>query len=343
MKHSVVITTINAPTFSLERVAKGAAENNWKLIIAGDSKTNDEAYEARQDLTYLSFSNQKSSGYKLADIVPSKTYARKMFGYLQAFNDDSDYIIDTDDDNWPLSDFFIPRDNLAFANADDGKCFSFRECGWVNIYQHFCPASNVWPRGYPLSRLKEPLPLQAARHQSIDSIIFQGLAEGAPDVDAVHRLVFPHQEYVFNAQVPIEIRKAAYCPFNSQNTTWNKDSFFLMYLPFTCSFRMTDIYRSFIAQRIVQEMGRGVLFHHATVHQDRNVHSIISDFRDEVMCYTDDGAYIDGLAQLDLSGQSQAEMLISCYEFSVMKGYVKSAEMEGVLAWVHDLSTVGIF
>jgi hypothetical protein len=200
----------------------------------------------------------------------------------------------------------------------------------------------VWPRGYPLSKIREPLPLQAASHQTIDSIIFQGLAEGAPDVDAVHRLVFPHQEYVFNAQAPIEIRKAAYCPFNSQNTTWNKASFFLMYLPFTCSFRMTDIYRSFIAQRIVQEMGRGILFHHATVHQDRNVHSIISDFRDEVMCYTDDGAYIAGLEQLDLSGQSSAEMLVSCYEFSVTKGYVKDAEMEGVLAWIHDLSSIGI-
>lgn len=342
LKHSVVITSINAPTVSVERLAKGATENNWELIIAGDTKTDDNNYQNRQDLTYLSFVDQKASGWKLAEMVPEKTYSRKMFGYLEAFSRNSDYVIDTDDDNWPLPDFFIPRNDLGFANASDQKCFSFAECGWVNIYQHFSPASNVWPRGYPLSRIKDALPLEAISHEACDSIIFQGLAEGAPDVDAVHRLVFPHHEYVFSTQAPIEIRNGAYCPFNSQNTTWQKTSFFLMYLPFTCSFRMTDIYRSYIAQRIVQEMGHGILFHHATMHQDRNVHSIISDFRDELMCYTDDGAYMTGLANLDLSGKSPAEMLLCCYEFSATEGYVKDDEMKGVLAWIDDLRSIGV-
>lgn len=342
MKHSIVITTINPPTTSVERVSRGAVKNGWQLIVAGDTKTPDDIYKSRGDLVYLSYDKQQTDGWKLAEVVGSKTYARKMFGYLEAFGGGSDYVIDTDDDNWPLPDFFIPRNDLSFANAWDGKCFSFSGSGWVNIYQHFSPASAIWPRGYPLSEIKNALPLEAMRHQEIDSIIFQGLAEGAPDVDAVHRLVFPHQEYIFNERPPVEIRKGAYCPFNSQNTTWQKDSFFLMYLPFTCSFRMTDIYRSYIAQRIVQELGRGILFHHATVHQDRNLHSIISDFRDEVMCYTDDGAFTAGLAALDLTGKPPSEMLMCCYEFSAQHGYVADEELQGVEAWLADLRKLGV-
>jgi hypothetical protein len=325
----------------LERVAAGASKNNWQLIVAGDTKTPNELYETRSDLIYVPFSKQQHVGQKLASCVPEKTYARKMFGYLEAFKSGSDYIIDTDDDNWPLQDFFIARDNLEFANAKSDMCFAFEECGWVNVYQHFSPASTVWPRGYPLSEIKNAFPLASLKQQPVKSIIYQGLAEGAPDVDAVHRLVFPHQEYVFNSADPIEIRSGAYCPFNSQNTTWQKESFFLMYLPFTCSFRMTDIYRSYIAQRIVQEMGYGVLFHHATVHQDRNIHSIIGDFRDEVMCYTDDGGFMKGLRELNLEGLSNDEMLMRCYEFAVAAGYVEEAELQGVAAWLHDLKELG--
>lgn len=342
MKHSIVITTINEPTVSVERIATGAAKNGWDVIIAGDTKTPDDIFHAREDLTYLSFEAQEAAGWNLSTIISSRTYARKMFGYLQAFSAESDYIIDTDDDNWPLEDFFTPRNDLSFANVSSDGCFAFEQSGWVNIYQHFSPASNVWPRGYPLSEIKNTLPLAKMTKQPVDSIIFQGLAEGAPDVDAVHRLVFPNQEYTFNREIPIEIRAGSYCPFNSQNTTWQKDSFFLMYLPFTCSFRMTDIYRSYIAQRIVQQMGRGVLFHHATVHQDRNIHSIITDFRDEVMCYTDDGGFMAGLAALDLNGLSRGEMLTRCYAFAEEKGYVTADEKNGVAAWIKDLERAGV-
>lgn len=342
MNHSIVVTTINPPSISVERMADGALANNWQFVVVGDVHTPDGAFQARRDnLEYISIHAQRSSDWRIASVIPTKTYARKMFGYLQAISSDADYIIDTDDDNWPLEDFFVPRNDFGFANASDDRCISFEACGWVNVYRHFCQA-QIWPRGFPLSEIKTPLPLQSLQVRKIDSIIFQGLAEGAPDVDAVHRLVFPHNEYVFNREMPVELRQGAYCPFNSQNTTWAKESFFLLYLPFTCSFRMTDIYRSYIAQRIVYELGKGVLFHHATVHQDRNDHSIIDDFRDEVSCYINDGGFTVGLAGLNLVGKSPSEMLLACYGYAVQEGFVESGEMEGVKAWLSDLEGLGV-
>ena len=58
-----------------------------------------------------------------------------------------------------------------------------------------------------------------------------------------------------------------------------------MYLPAYCSFRMTDIWRSFVAQRIASVNGWSVLFRAATVRQRRNPHDLLRDFRDEVPGY----------------------------------------------------------
>ena len=48
---------------------------------------------------------------------------------------------------------------------------------------------------------------------------------------------------------------------------------------------MTDIWRSFVAQRILQENDWAVLFHAPTVSQERNEHDLMRDFADEVPGY----------------------------------------------------------
>ncbi|MEP6955655.1 MAG: STELLO glycosyltransferase family protein, partial [Chthoniobacterales bacterium] len=69
-------------------------------------------------------------------------------------------------------------------------------------------------------------------------------------------------------------------------------------LPAHCSFRMTDIWRSFVAQRIAWENGWSVLFHEATVRQDRNAHDLMRDFQDEVSGYLHNRAIVEALSHL---------------------------------------------
>src|SRR5438270_335676 len=73
--------------------------------------------------------------------------------------------------------------------------------------------------------------------------IQQGLADENPDVDAIYRLAFP-LPLTFRTDRRIALGGSAWCPFNSQNTTWTREAFPLLYLPSYCSFRMTDIWRS---------------------------------------------------------------------------------------------------
>ncbi|MBV5271274.1 MAG: DUF288 domain-containing protein, partial [Afipia sp.] len=75
-----------------------------------------------------------------------------------------------------------------------------------------------------------------------------------PDVDAIYRLTLPLPQS-FREEQPVALGRNVWCPFNSQNTTWWKEAAPLLYLPSFCSFRMTDIWRSFVAQRIAWENG----------------------------------------------------------------------------------------
>src|SRR5204863_4881711 len=140
---------------------------------------------------------------------------------------------------------------------------------------------TIWPRGFPLEYLSKVNPELKSKTEKINCPIQQGLADENPDVDAVYRMS-QKLPVNFDKCDPVVLGKNSWCPFNSQNTTWFKEAFPLLYLPSYCSFRMTDIWRSFIAQRIAWTCDWSVLFHNSTVWQERNEHSLLKDFEDEV-------------------------------------------------------------
>jgi hypothetical protein len=112
-----------------------------------------------------------------------------------------------------------------------------------------------------------------------------------------------------------------------------------MYLPAYCSFRMTDIWRSFVAQRIAWTNNWSVLFHEPTVWQERNEHDLMRDFRDEVPGYLHNKSICEQLGKLSLrSGmENLGENLQVCYEKLVSMELIDRKELELVAAWLDDL------
>ncbi|MFO0874954.1 MAG: STELLO glycosyltransferase family protein, partial [Phycisphaerales bacterium] len=127
------------------------------------------------------------------------------------------------------------------------------------------------------------------------------------------------------------------------NTWWWPQAYALLYLPSTCTFRMTDIWRSFIAQRCLWELGHGVVFHEPDVVQLRNMHNLVRDFADEVPGYLRNGELVRVLEDLRL--ESAAEMiganLLRCYEALTANGFFTDAELPLVRAWLDDLARLG--
>jgi hypothetical protein len=332
MKKSLVITSIaNDQHPVLQLYAKKCKEINMPFICIGDTKS--PAEFKLDGCDFWSVERQLSLDFKFAKICPTRHYARKNIGYLIAIQQGFEELVETDDDNLPKDEFW------EFKNNRHISAYDVKETGWINIYKYF--SNNfIWPRGLPLQELQKTHPsLENYSKITIDCPIQQGLADENPDVDAVYRLTYP-LPLNFDFEHNIALGKNAWSPFNSQNTQWYKDAFPLLYLPAYCSFRMTDIWRSFVAQRIAWENDWSILYHKATVWQERNEHNLLKDFEDEIPGYLNNHKIANDLDNLSLKGGKDNLLndLILCYDMLTKNGYVGKEEMELVHAWSDDLN-----
>ena len=246
-------------------------------------------------------------------------------------------IYETDDDNAPLANWRLRYKTVEARKEKGGE--------WLNAYRYFS-REQIWPRGFPLDEIRSTAPEVTTKdvvQRQFVSPIQQGLANGSPDVDAVWRLILD-QSVEFQPGPSIHIPPGSWCPFNSQSTWWWPETYPLMYLPSYCSFRMTDIWRSFIAQRCLWELGYGLVFHAPEVVQERNEHDLMRDFTDEVDGYLRNKELVRILADLALKpGHGrQGENLLHCYKALVSHQFFPEKELKLVNAWLTDLQDIGI-
>jgi len=328
-KVAVVVTTINEPTPGLHKLAATCSKHEHDLIVIGDESS--PATFDLQGCRYYSLKEQRELGLRLGDLCPTRHYVRKNIGYLQAIRGGATIILETDDDNIPYEEFFTSRERRPYVRV-------ISEGGWVNVYSYFSDV-NVWPRGLPLEHVGSPVPsFEKLIRQVIDCPIQQALSDGDPDVDAIYRLTLP-LPLSFNRTRRIALTADTWCPFNSQNTAWWSDAFLLLYLPH-CGFRMTDIWRSFVAQRVAWTNEWGVLFQGPTAEQRRNEHNLMSDFADEVPGYLHNGSICKILSSLNLQAGSQhiADNMRVCYESLVKAEFLDRGELALLEAWIEDVT-----
>jgi len=331
--HAIVVTTINHPTRAVEEIARNAGRLGAEFFVIGDQKSPPDFNQP--GATYFNLEAQLNTGFHYAKLAPARHYARKNVGYLAAIHAGASVLIETDDDNIPRELFWAERRASVPAKLVPGV-------EWVNAYTYFSD-SHIWPRGLPLDRVNTAPPaLNDVPVEEIFCPIQQGLADENPDVDAIYRLV-SKLPFDFRPDEPVALR-GAWCPFNSQNTTWWREAFPLLYLPYYCSFRMTDIWRSFVAQKIAYLNGWAILFHKATVVQERNEHNLLRDFEEEIPGYLHNGRIRDALDRLDLpTGRSSVpDALRVSYRKLVELELVGAQELALLDAWLLDLAALGV-
>lgn len=334
-----IITTIQEPTSSVYQLVARLARCGGKLVVAGDSK-GPHKFSGQEGepwpVEFLSLADQESGRFKLAASLPTKHYARKNIAYLHAVASGAQCIYETDDDNAP-NDQWQPRaEELAAGRVVKGGANR-----WVNVYKYFSQ-ENIWPRGLPLDEIRGEAAETSSQSQSRRAPIQQGLVNGSPDVDAIWRLVMD-REFDFENAPSVYLEPGNWCPFNTQTTWWWPVAYPLLYIPSYCSFRMCDIWKSFVAQRCLWAMELGVVFHPPEVLQDRNPHDLTKDFHDEIPGYEQNrhiAEILDGLV-LDPGEESVARNLRTCYVALIAEGIFPEKEMELVDAWLEDLQECG--
>lgn len=328
MSISLVITSIaNDQHPVLQLFAKACLQHQLPFIVMGDTKSPKEFDLPGCD--FWSVEKQLELPFELARITPTRHYSRKNLGYLLAVKNGSSEIIETDDDNFPKQEFWNKKNR-------EQSCYLLENTGWVNIYRYFTQ-QFIWPRGFPLEELQKKQ-AELSTKKIVDCPIQQGLADDNPDVDAIYRLTYP-LPVRFEKSTTLALGKNAWSPFNSQNTHWFKEAFPLLYLPSFCSFRMTDIWRSYVAQRISWECGWNILYHSPTVWQERNEHNLMKDFEDEISGYTRNLMIASELEKLSLKHGKENiyENLVTCYQKLIDLDVIGREELPLLKAWIQDI------
>jgi hypothetical protein len=301
-KKCIVITTINRPT---EQILYYTNIPDWKLIVVGDSKTEDSNYK-NINCVYLGLEEQKDLFPSFYDKIPLKSYTRKMFGYLYAIKNQYSVIYDTDDDNVFLGD--INNYNIKRPIK------SCSQIGFVNLYKIFT-REHIWPRGIPPGDKSINIePELSDLKLNMDYAIIQGLVNNDPDVDAYYRININNSEFSFekDSGYDVVLNKGAVCPFNTQNTFWIDTSmFYALYLPTTVSFRYTDILRGFVALFQLWKKNKTIKFTLPTAFQKRNEHDLQKDYESEVSMYETANKVIELLSTNQNSTISEMYLILA--------------------------------
>lgn len=325
MAKFVVMTSIFEPS---EAVGEFARMSGWQLVVVADRKT--PAGWHYDNVTFLSVAEQLDLGYPLLKDLSWNHYARKMLGYLYALQHGADIIADVDDDNIPLPGWD--------ALPPDQEFDTITNPGFVNIYRFFTD-EFIWPRGFPLEEIRSTSSMRLSKRRA-DIGVWQFLANGDPDVDAIYRLIFD-KPVEFSDRSPIVLDQGVFCPFNSQNTVFMRNAFPILYLPAFVTFRFTDILRGIVAQPLLWAEGLRLGFGHATAIQKRNPHDYLKDFESEIPVYLHIRQVADLAAEAVVPGKPMHENLLFVYESLAMHGIVPPQEVGLCQSWAESLRAAG--
>jgi hypothetical protein len=267
MKKVIVTTTINPPTKAIE---KFDALLDWDLVVIGDLKTPKDYKLSRG--TYFSPEAQEKIDPDLSEAIGWNCIQRRNFGLLVAHQMNADIVAVIDDDNIPLDHW---GQNLLLNQAVEVNFFetslvAFDPVGATNYPQ-------LWHRGFPLQLLSKR-DYSKVNKRVVTPQIQADFWNGDPDIDAICRMEHAPECLFEDRHFPLAANQLA--PFNSQNTFLHgsvlKDYFLFPHIG-----RMDDIWAAYY----VQSKGYQVVFNRASVYQDRNVHDLTRDMKNEYLGY----------------------------------------------------------
>ena len=169
---------------------------------------------------------------------------------------------------------------------------------------------------------------------------------GDPDVDAIFRLTktmeYRKVNITFDESSPsVQYPAFRMAPYNSQSTFFHYRAFWSLYLPTTVSFRLTDIWRSYWAQRLLWLLDDTVTFLGPNAHQIRNAHSYLKDFEDEKSMYSQTEALVDFLFEWRCHKDKFFECVIDLSQQMADRQFWEQAEVGKIKHWLSDLEDSG--
>ena len=358
-----VVTTILEPSDTVRRQVR---LKDWCLVIVADlkgPKTYETGWiegEGNKVVVYLNTETQKAMKDSFVEAIPWNHFGRKNIGYLYALSRGASVIWDFDDDN--MLKFWIPGsappgapsiDDAISTVGSEETTDALEPVGHaLPVYNPYpilgAPSLPSWPRGMPLNYIKDPecssTPLKDVKVPSKSFGVLQSLADYQPDVDAIYRITMPVPIWFKRSKEtkPLMIPSGVLTPYNAQATLHFKSAFFALLLPVTVHGRVSDIWRSYIAQRLFWDVGLQFGFiYRPLVVQDRNDHSNLGDLKAEQDLYMKSEQLVEFLGEWKGRGTTLVERMEQLWIALYEREYIDLKDVELMQLWVQSLLNAG--
>lgn len=329
---------------------------SWCVVIVAEHDSHWAQWKnlvlQRKNLDYLSPQQQLRLDYSILRHLPRGHISFKSVGYLYAIENGAQFIWDADNSS-VLKDPAVLTRLIALAQGREKVPLADGDHFLWNPYPYFKPVhltsaqveNDSWPRGFPIEYIKdESTKTGVSKSYTIirSSIgIYQSLADGEPDVDNVQRLTKDVKMVFTRRNSSVALGSNRYAPFNAQASLWAVASFWGMILPVSASNRVADVWRSYIAERLMADAGLHVAFTSPMVTQNREESLIESDRLSEAAIYSHATGIIKWLSQWqseedDMPGRME-KLAIGLYEI----GAFSLNDVHLYQAWLDDLEIVG--
>lgn len=356
--HFAVVTTIFAPSEAVIDACRRLREYEGCLLIIGDAKgpVNYTLSPALVSCSYnfVSYVEQQNFGGSFAHNLPQNHFGRKNLGYVLAIQNGATSVWDFDDDNIFINDKMGMILKSKKDSADVQVLRISQPLGDVlNPYPALGSAHFSWPRGFPLTEIKSkdksPKWLNTRHaHETLKHIgVVQALANHDPDVDAIYRLQrkLPLSFVPTSEAMIFPVPLGTMSPFNAQATLWTSpDAFWGLYLPVSVHGRVSDIWRSYIFQRLAKYLCLQIAFSVSPwVEQRRNAHSYIADLDAEHDLYFKTERLLEFLDTWTSSGESikLPDLFLDLYVALYEREYVHAADVKLSRMWIEELREAG--
>lgn len=260
------------------------------------------------------------SKYGIENLILKNSDHRRNLGYLLAWQDEVDFVISMDDDNFPKSPNFIQEHRVRLGDRKSLNVIS-AENGTYNNCELLEAGTHIHPRGYPFSNKgnnKYSIKVQDKLKVGVNA----GMWTISPDVDAISWLVTPQTFENIELVKDVVLARDTFCPVNSQNTSLLREyipAYYFVRMGYDIGGglnfdRLGDIYSGYFMQKVCKTMGDSVSFGMPLVTHERNSHNYINDANNEWGCLRTIDEFVPWLSSVKLTGNSISEIYRSLSE-----------------------------
>jgi len=305
MRVYIVIASINELLNIAQfksQITEGYHESKIIIVDEGDEKIRNMNRELLQDLNYefygpteraLWFKSRFGSSYeKYLSVIPERCHAETSFGFLVAYEEEADVIIELDDDVFPVIGHNLIKSHLDNIFGKEGVKVSSKH-KWYNTMENLILSRyshKIFPRGHPYS------PIARLENYTWDKdcgecVLNMGLWVGHPDLDALTILYYGGLDGRCNIiskdlkREKVIVGKGTYFAVCSMNTSFVPKiipAFYQLYMKYMGIDRFDDIWSGIFLKKIADHLGDRICLGKPLVRHIKRPRSIFKDLKSEL-------------------------------------------------------------